>query len=111
MAVDSIQVMIHRIIIQKWIIINVFQYLDTDTKDTSIKTLTKKMKEVGERDAGIIHSLNKDLSEKKKVVDEKDDAIKALESRLAEMEVNLMEKDEVIKTLMRQLEEKDIVTI
>ena len=81
-------------------------------KDTSIKTLTKKMKEVGERDAGIIHSLNKDLSEKKKVVDEKDDAIKALESRLAEMEVNLMEKDEVIKTLMRQLEEeKTIVTV
>ena len=62
-------------------------------KDTSIKTLTKKMKEVGERDAGIIHSLNKDMSEKKKVVDEKEDTIKALESKLAEKEINLTEKD------------------
>ena len=81
-------------------------------QDTSIKALTKKMKEMGERDADIIHSLNKDLSEKKKVVDEKDASINALESKLAEMQINLMEKEDAIKTLMRQLEEeKTIVTI
>ena len=80
-------------------------------KDTSIKTFTNKMKEMGKRDAAIIHSLNKDLSEKKKVMDEKDDTIMALESKLAEKEINLMEKDDATKTLMRQFEEKDIVTI
>ena len=43
-------------------------------KDTSIKTFTNKMKEMGKRDAAIIHSLKKDLSEK-------EDTIKALERK------------------------------
>ena len=45
------------------------------------------------RVCNVLMSLNKHISEKKKVVDEKEDTIKALESKLAEKEINLTEKD------------------